>query len=232
MRARVDAFGDELLKLGGGRTFPVSRALTTPLSLVDALRGAVSGGTLGHSVAGPLGAGAGGVAGALYGVARGVGESLGRRRNFAQATLARLRDGGAGLMQHERARLAEGLGVSSQRLEKLMAGMKKPRPAGVGGERGEGDYSRFANSAVNPIAALGRFIDARALAGRIGTQAPLLADEKMLVDALRARERIERAKEVAKPAAKVLGAVGAAGGAGYGAYRARDGRPGGSRARG
>jgi hypothetical protein len=227
---RIDAFSDELLKLGAGRTFPISRALTTPLSLVDALRGAVSGGTLGHTVGGPVGAGAGGVAGALYGVARGVGESLGRRRNFAQSTLARLRDGGAGLMQHEQARLAEGLGVSSDRLEKLVGGMKQQRrDAGAG--RGEGEYSRFANSALNPIAALGRFLDARALAGRMGTRESLLADEKMLVDALRRRERIERAKDVAMPAAKVLGAAGAVGGAGYGAYRVHQERSGGSRPR-
>src|SRR5262245_42343238 len=93
-------FADEILKLGAARTFPISRALTTPLSLIDAVRGGVSGGTVGHALAGPVGAGAGGVGGALYGLLRGVGESLGRRRNFAQATLARFRAGGAGLMKH------------------------------------------------------------------------------------------------------------------------------------
>lgn len=216
MNPQTASFVDELLKLGGARTFPVSRALTTPLSLLDAVRGGVSGGTVGHTLAGPLGAGAGGVGGALYGLVRGVGESLGRRRNFAQATLARLGAGGAGLMKHERARLAEGLGVSAERMEKIIAGLRK---RSAGGVAHEGRYSRLANSVVNPVAALERFVDARALAGRLGTGAPLLADEKMLVDALRARERVERAKDVVRPAARLLGAVGL-GSASYGAYRA------------
>jgi hypothetical protein len=219
----IAAFRDELLKLGGARSFPISRALTTPLSLVDALRGGVSGGTIGHAIAGPMGAGAGGVGGALYGLVRGVGDTLGRRRNFAQSTLARLRAGGAGLMKHEKARLAEGLGVSVDRMEQLIAGLKK-RPPRAGRERYEGDYSRLANSVFNPVAALERLIDARALAGRLGTSAPLLTDEKLLVDALRARERVERAKDLARPAARVLGAIGAVGGAGYSAYRAQKGR--------
>lgn len=226
MNPQAASFFDEFVKLGGARTFPISRALTTPLSLLDAVRGGVSGGTVGHTLAGPLGAGAGGAGGALYGLLRGVGESLGRRRNFAQATLARLGAGGAGLMKHERARLAEGLGVSAERMEKIVAGLRK-RSAGAGAAR-EGQYSRLANSVVNPVAALERFVDARALAGRLGTGAPLLADEKMLVDALRTRERVERAKDVVRPAAKLLGAAGL-GSASYGVYRAQKGGPGSSR---
>lgn len=219
MRGVTASFAAELSKLGAARTFPVSRALTTPLSLLDAVRGAVSGGAFGHAMAGPLGAGGGAAGGALYGLVRGVGDSLGRRRNFAQSTLARLGAGGAGLMRHERARLAEGLGVSAVGMDKIVAGLRRGARPGDAAE--EGRYSRLANSAFNPVAALERFIDARALAGRMGTKAPLLADEKMLVDALQARARVERAKDIAGPAAKALGAAGVAG-AGYRAYRARD----------
>lgn len=210
------AFADELRKLGG-RSFPLSRALSTPLSLVDAVRGGVRGGTVGHTFGGPIGAGAGGVGGALYGLLRGVGDTLGRRRNFAVSTLARLRAGGSGLQRHEKARLAEGLGLAPERMEKIIRGMRRRVPGGDLGQ--EGRYSRLANSTLNPVAALERFVDARALAGRMGMKAPLLGDEQLLVDALRARARIERMKDVVRPAAQAIGAAGL-GTAGYGAYRA------------
>ena len=81
-------------------------------------------------------------------------------------------------------------------------------------------FSRFANTRSNPIAALDRFIEARALAGRLAKREPLLQHEEELVGAIRAQDRAEKVKDVRKPAAQVLGGLGAAGGAGYGGYRA------------
>ncbi len=207
------------MKLGGARTFPISRALTAPLSLVETLRGALTGGSLGHTVGGPLGAAVGGSLGGAGGLMQGVGLSLARRRNFAQSTFARLLRGGEGLMEHEKDRLAEGLGLRRARFDQLAQAMKTKHPARRIGAH-EDIYSRFANSKYNPMAALERLVDARALAGRLAKREPLLQHERELVSALRARERRERVKDVAGPAAAALAATAGAGAAGYGGYQA------------
>ena len=219
MNGTIAGFGDELQKIGAGRSFPLSRALTAPLSLLETGRGLLTGGSIGHAAGGPVGAALGGAAGAVGGLMNGVGRSLGRRRNFAQSTLARLVRGGKGMMEHEKSRLAEGLGLSRERLETLITRMKVRRPERHLGTH-EDVYSRFANSKINPIAALERVIDARALAGRLAKGEPLLQHEEELVNALRARERTEKLRDMLGPAAKALGGIGAAGGAGYGGYRA------------
>src|SRR4051812_13612170 len=176
MNAAIAGFGDELRKIGAGRTFPLSRALTAPLSLLETGRGLVTGGSIGHAVGGPVGAAMGGAAGAVGGLMNGVGRSLARRRNFAQSTLARLVRGGEGMMENEKSRLAEGLGLPRERLDTLIRRMKGRRPEQHLGTH-EDAYSRFANTKSNPIAAAERVMEARALAGRLAKGEPLLQHE-------------------------------------------------------
>ena len=209
----VEAFADELVKLGADYRY--SRLLTTPGA--QAMRGALADALAGAAEWGVFGAAGGisrpgavaattGLAG-LRGALGGPGRALAERRNFAQATLARLVDGGR-LMGEERARLVEALGVAPERLDRAAARLAR------------GEKNRFMTPAESlqsclsttkylPHLALDRVVNARALAGRVAAGEPLLQAEKNLFSAVRGADRAERLRR-----ALPYAAGGAATGAG------------------
>ena len=192
------AFVDELTKIAAN--YSLSRLLTHPATqaIKGGLSGTVSKALEVGALAGfhPLAVGGGAALGALQGVVGGMGGALADRRNYTHATLARILRGGRGLMNSEKHRLAESIGVSPHRLETLIAnvaGKKNPTdymtPA-------ESIYSRLSTSSLFPHKAIGRIIDARALAGRIERGEPLLQHEQQLINTLRRENRIQKVKDV------------------------------------
>lgn len=209
MNAFVAGLSDELQKLAG---YPISRALTEKAPVLPAIRNAALGMILGGSLKGPAGAAAAGLGGAVKGLMSGA---KGGRRSFANEALAHLRRGGsAGLMQHERSRIAEGLGMNEERLEKILDRMRTGSSSEMHGEIAEKTLAPF----TDPGNVVSRVLHSRALAERMNRGEKLLHDENDLLSAIKGRNRLERAKEIGLP----IAGLASAGGLVYGGAKAHE----------
>jgi hypothetical protein len=148
-------FSDELTKEA---KYPISRFLNSRMThgVIEGANRGAQGAALGLGTAATAGMAAGGVGlGALHAY---LGRSV-----TGRALHGRLVRGGKGLMGHEKKKMSEALGVSGPKLDKMIASYAA---ANKGGKTMP--ISRAATVKYNPLAAIQRLVDTRALAGRAG----------------------------------------------------------------
>lgn len=194
------SFGDELVKLA---RYPISRFLSSPHAA--ATSGAISSVTPGAGGFNAIGMGIGSLLGAST--------LQGTRARGVKALLARAGQGGEGLMKHERKRLAEATGLTRKQLDDALERVGRKQLANT---KDTAKIERALTWKYNPLAALGRVIGARGMAGRAARGGKgLQASEKEMLEAIKQehKRRIRRK----------LGLGAAAGGAaGLGIKKATD----------
>lgn len=189
-------FHDEIEKQA---KYPVSRLLSSiPAHLfAGGALGGVNAAMIGKSV--PMGK-------LIGGASQGAGATLGRVLN-ARALKGRIARGGKGLTGSEKKRLAEVVGVSVPRLEKIMKSMDTGK--GVA-SMSTNSISRALNTKWTGLPILDRFVHSRGMAGRaLDGGSGLLKSEKAIIDSLVNANRSRTAKQVGLAA--LLGGGAAAG---------------------
>ena len=197
----------------------------------------LTGETAGAGLAGGLGALLSQGAGALPATAIGGLTGLlgpaamkGGRALHSGALESRILRGGKGLLDFEKDHLAEGVGVSREKLNRLLTSSSKRGPVkpfgtirdhlGVIQERVTGSESshlnrrmedilsdaagpadRLATTKYNPLNLPGRMTQSRALAGRVADKEELIGAEQRVMDLLKSESRKDTAKRVGFPVA-------------------------------
>lgn len=183
----INGFGDELIKEA---KYPISRLMTSRGAAGAA--GAAEGLSTGMLAMGPVG---GGIRALQQHVMRGVG---------GRALHGRLVRGGKGLMGHEKKKLAEALGVSGPKLDKMIDGYAKAHKGSK-----TNPISRAVSSKYTGIAIPRRLMDTRAMAGRAAKGGKGMSKkEKQILQDLGAAGQSPTDKKKLMKAMAVGGALG------------------------